>query len=103
MFSAVLFFPFFAAHFRGGLWGEARVLGELFPTFFLLFYGGVLELIGSRFRVAPDQVDQRGFFTTRAREAPVIWVCVMLLLGGFFALTAIAAIAWSMGYRLPLP
>ena len=94
--SMVLFVAFLAAQFKGGAWGELRVLAEVYPIGFLLFYGGILELVARPPAVTPDQINRDRFLPLGPRAVRAGWLVAMLLVGFFFAAAAITAVSTGM-------
>lgn len=90
--AAVLFVPFVAAYMKGGVWTETRVLGEVYPIAFLLFYGGLLELMRIPLSVKPEQRERASWLVEH--EVAGRLLAIGLMLGLALVLLLAALLPW---------
>ncbi|NRA00202.1 MAG: hypothetical protein HRU01_27250 [Myxococcales bacterium] len=90
--ASILFVPFLAAYLKGGVWKELRVLGEVYPIAFMLFYGGVMELLRAPLDVKVEQRDRASVFRETPAVGRVVWLALMV--GLAILLVLAAALPW---------
>jgi hypothetical protein len=65
------------------------VLGEIYPIAFMLFFGGVMQLVGRPLQLKPDQTDRDSLVDEVPGLGRALWAAVALGLAAMFALAAL--------------
>lgn len=94
--ASILFIPFAAAYLKGGFWGEVRVMAELFPVAFTLFFGGVLETVGRPLTVTSEQRNPIRLPGKPEWVEYLAWLVALMALGALLLLSALVA---AFGHR----